>query len=97
MNLYKKYRELKNQDQIHKEAVELADWMIDHRCTVRQLSKEFMIPRSTVFRRISLNLKEADYEKYIQCRNILQANKKDRAHRGAIARMQNRLQNASKY
>ena len=69
------------------EAVALADWMIDTECTVAQLEKEFMIPHSTVHRRLVVNLKEVDEDKYQQCRRILESHKNEALSRAAKARI----------
>ena len=60
-----------------REMIALADWLIDNRCTVRQLSKEFDIPRSTVHKRLTHDLREVDYDKWKQCRTILELNGKE--------------------
>ena len=56
------------------QSIALADWLIDNRCTVRQLSKEFDMPRSTVHKRLTRDLREVDYDKWKQCRTILELN-----------------------
>jgi hypothetical protein len=53
------------------EAVQLAEWMIDNDSTIKQLQEEFLMSRSTIFRRLTVTLKYMDYDKYQQCQHIL--------------------------
>ena len=67
------------QDRYRKTAliIDIAGWMIDNKCTVRQLSREFLIPRSTVHKYLTVDLKSVDYELYKQCQSILKKNKSE--------------------
>lgn len=72
MNEYKHIRE---QFRMEKETIELADWMIDHNCTIREVAKNFMMPKSTVHRRLQKTLKDYDYYKWYQCKKVMRNNK----------------------
>ena len=84
------YRRMIRHQRMNQEAVVLADWMIDNKCTIMQLEKEFLIPHSTVHRRLTITLKDVDYDKYKQCRSIMMNNKNNRVSRAVAARQENR-------
>lgn len=74
------------QFKIQNEALALAEWMIDNDSTLWQLSREFLIPKTTVHRRLTTTLKEVDHEKYEQCRNIMRRHKTVTAGRNSRSR-----------
>lgn len=59
-----------------KEALLLADWMIGHDSRILELEKECLIPKSTVHRRLTTTLKDVDYDKWLQCKNIMARHRK---------------------
>ena len=63
-------------EKMEQEAVLLADWMIDNDSTMVEVSKECMIPKTTAFRRVTVTLKDVDYDKWLQCKNILKKHKR---------------------
>lgn len=79
MNLEQYYKKMTRKDKMEREAVLLADWMIDHDSTMVEVSKECMIPKTTAFRRVTVTLKDVDPDKWLQCKNILTRHK--RVHR----------------
>lgn len=58
--------------------LDMAQWMIDHKCTIRDLEKEFLVHRSTIHYRLNHHLKNLSYDRYLECRRILTAHKRDR-------------------
>ena len=70
------YKRMIRHERMNQEAVVLADWMIDNKCTIRQLEKEFRIPHSTVHLRLTITLKDVDYDRWLQCKNILKKHKR---------------------
>ena len=77
MSLEQYYKKMTKKDKMEREADALADWMIDHDSRVLELEDEFMIPKSTVHRRLTITLKNVDYDKWLQCKNILVRHKKE--------------------
>ena len=75
---------------ISRQSITLADWLIDNRCTVRQLSKEFDMPRSTVHKRLQCDLRDVDYDKWKQCKAILEYNGSEAVNRMAKANRERR-------
>lgn len=63
-------------EKMEREAVLLADWMIDNDSTMVEVSKECMIPKTTAFRRVTVTLKDVDYDRWLQCKNILKKHKR---------------------
>ena len=76
MNLEQYYKKMTQKDKMEREAILLADWMIDNDSTMEEVSKECMIPKTTAFRRLTVTLKDVDYDKWLQCRNILTKHKR---------------------
>lgn len=76
MNLEQYCKKMTKKDKMEREAVQLADWMIDHDSRILELEDEFMIPKSTVHRRLTITLKGVDPDKWLQCKNILKKHKK---------------------
>lgn len=76
MNLEQAYSRILRKEKREREAVMLADWLIDHDSTVLELEKECMIPKSTAHRRLTITLKDVDYDKWLQCKNILKRHRR---------------------
>ena len=66
------------EDSLYQNIVDYAQYMVDHRCSVRTISKEFDVPKTTMHKYLAHNLKYIDDDLYIQCRNIMKNNKKNR-------------------
>ena len=81
---------LRNVCYTERETIALADWLIDNRCTVRQLSKEFDMPRSTVHKRLQCDLRDVDCDKWKQCKAILEYNGSEAVNRMAKANRERR-------
>lgn len=84
------YRKIRKKQLIESETISMADWMIDNKCTIREVSKNFMIPKSTVHIRISISLKELDYDKWLECQKIMHNNKCQAMKRAQKAREEKR-------
>lgn len=54
-----------------------AEWMIDNRCSIRQLCKEFDVPYTTMHRYLTEELPYIDDDLYIRCKNIMKSNSKN--------------------
>ena len=70
---------------IEERAIELAEYIIESRATVRAAAKKFGISKSTVHKDISERLKAADRNLYLKVKEILEFNKSERHLRGGEA------------
>lgn len=72
-------------DYIEARAIELANYIIDNRATVRKTAKIFHISKSTVHNDITTRLKDINYSLYLDVNKILEKNKALRHIRGGMA------------
>ena len=70
---------------VEERAVELGEYIVEHKATVRATAKEFGISKSTVHMDVSDRLKNVDPTLYIQVRQVLDVNKQQRHIRGGLA------------
>ena len=82
-NLYKR---MNTKEKRQTEAISIADWLIDHGCSIRKLAEEFCMPKSTVHRRLTVDLRDVDYDRWKQCQSILKFHKADAVNRMILAR-----------
>lgn len=73
---------------VEQRAVELAEYIIENRATVRTAAKKFGISKSTVHIDVSQRLKKVNPELYNSVRKILDTNKAERHIRGGMATKQ---------
>ncbi len=66
-------------------AVELGEYIVKHKATVRAAAKVFGISKSTVHMDVTDRLKNTDPALYYQVREILDLNKAQRHLRGGMA------------
>lgn len=66
-------------------ATELARYITEKGCTVRQAAKYFGISKSTVHTDVAVRLKKVDPELYNKVRAVLDINKEERHIRGGMA------------
>ena len=66
-------------------ACELAVYMIETGATVRSAAKHFGISKSTVHKTLTEKLQQCNYTLYLQVRQILDKNKRERHIRGGMA------------
>ena len=66
-------------------ACELAVYMIETGATVRKAAKQFGISKSTVHKTLTQRLRQCNYPLYLQVREILDKNKRERHIRGGMA------------
>lgn len=69
------YKHIREQFRMEEETIELADWMIDHNCPIREVAREFMMSKSTVHRRLQKTLRYYDYDKWQQCQKVMRNNR----------------------
>ena len=72
-------------DTIELRACELAVYMIETGATVRSAAARFGISKSTVHKDLTCRLKQCNYSLYLQVREILDENKRQRHIRGGMA------------
>lgn len=66
-------------------AVLLGEYIIDTGATVRAAAKVFKISKSTVHKDVTVRLKEESPALYLQVKDVLDKNKKERHIRGGMA------------
>jgi putative DeoR family transcriptional regulator (stage III sporulation protein D) len=70
---------------VEERAVELGEYIIAHKATVRGTAKKFGISKSTVHKDVSERLKKLNPQLYIEVKHILDINKAQRHIRGGLA------------
>ena len=66
-------------------ACELAVYVIETGATVRAAAQRFGISKSTVHKQLTERLRQCNYPLYLQVREILDKNKRERHIRGGMA------------
>lgn len=66
-------------------ACELAVYVIETGATVRAAAQRFGISKSTVHKQLTERLRQCNYTLYLQVRQILDKNKRERHIRGVMA------------
>ena len=72
-------------DYIEERTIEVANYIIENKCTVRATAKHFNISKSTVHKDITERIKLISPSLYSNVKNILETNKKERHIRGGNA------------
>jgi putative DeoR family transcriptional regulator (stage III sporulation protein D) len=72
-------------DYIEERAVELADYIVETKATVRQAAKKFGISKSTVHKDITDRLLKINPSLAAEARKVLNLNKSERHIRGGLA------------
>ena len=72
-------------------ACDLAVYMIETGATVRSAAKQFGISKSTVHKALTQQLRQCNYTLYLQVREVLDKNKRERHIRGGMATKQKYL------
>ncbi len=70
---------------VEERAVELGEYILENRATVRAAAKRFHISKSTVHKDVSERLRTVDPGLYGQVRHVLEVNKAQRHIRGGMA------------
>ena len=78
-------------EDLNKRACELAVYMIETGATVRASARHFGISKSTVHKTLTQRLRQCNYPLYLQVREILDKNKRERHIRGGMATRQKYL------
>ena len=72
-------------DYIEERAVEIANYIIDTKATVRQTAKKFGVSKSTVHRDCTERLRQINPALAMETRKVLDVNKSERHIRGGLA------------
>ena len=72
-------------EEMDSRARQLAQYMIETGATVRAAAGQFGISKSTVHKDLTQRLKQYNYALYLQVREILDENKRERHIRGGMA------------
>ena len=78
---------------VEQRAIELAEYIIENKATVRSAAKQFGISKSTVHIDVSERLRKLNPSMYNDVRKILDLNKAERHIRGGMATKQKFLNN----
>lgn len=70
---------------VEERAVELGNYILENRTTVRKAASKFGISKSTVHKDVSERLRSVNPQLYCQVRKILEINKAQRHIRGGLA------------
>lgn len=70
---------------IEERAIDLANYVIANKSTVREAAKKFYISKSTVHKDIVERLQILDYDLYLSVKKVLDENKAERHLRGGMA------------
>ena len=84
-SLPKKSRELVGKNSIDERAIELAQYIIDSKDTVRGAARKFGISKSTVHKDVSERLVHINFALAQEVRKVLDENKAERHIRGGMA------------
>ena len=76
---------------IEERAVEIGNYIIDSRATVRQTAKRFGISKSTVHKDVTTRLASLNPALARQARAVLEVNKSERHIRGGIATREKKM------
>ncbi|MCL2555912.1 MAG: sporulation transcriptional regulator SpoIIID [Firmicutes bacterium] len=72
-------------DYIKERTMELGEYIINNKATVREVGKRFNVSKSTVHKDVTERLKEIDYEFYLEVKQVLDFNLSERHIRGGIS------------
>ena len=70
---------------VEERAVELGEYIIENKATVRKAAKKFGVIKSTVHKDVAQRLKYVDPQLYREVKNVLEVNKAQRHIRGGMA------------
>ena len=70
---------------VEERAVEIGEYIIENKATVRKAAKKFGVSKSTVHKDVAQRLKYVDPQLYKEVKNVLEVNKAQRHIRGGMA------------
>lgn len=72
-------------DIVEERAVELGEYIVENKATVRAAAKQFGVSKSTVHMDVSKRLERVNPQLFLEVRQVLDVNKAQRHIRGGIA------------
>lgn len=72
-------------DSVEARAVELGEYIVENKATVRMTADVFSVSKSTVHIDVTKRLKNIDTSLYLKVREVLETNKAQRHIRGGLA------------
>ncbi len=72
-------------DSVEQRVIDIAEYIIETKCTVRSAAKKFGISKSTVHKDITARLREIDGLLFNEVNKVMQTNKAQRHIRGGMA------------
>lgn len=72
-------------DYIEQRVLEIAHYVVEHKCTVRETGKIFCVSKSTVHKDLSIRLPQLDKQLYNEVAAVLDGNWAERYIRGGNA------------
>ena len=75
--------------------LQIAEYILKTKATIRETSSVFCISKSTVHKDVSQRLPRIDYEKYLRVKKILDFNLSERHIRGGISTQMKYVKSAS--
>lgn len=72
-------------ENVEDRSILLGQYMVEHQTTVRSTAKQFGISKSTVHKDITERLRKANHSLYLEVKQVLDMNKKERHIRGGMA------------
>ncbi len=81
---------------VEERVIELSEYILENKATVRAAAKKFHISKSTVHKDVSDRLKHINPQLYHRVRQVLDINKAQRHIRGGIATREKYLQEAQR-
>ena len=70
---------------VEERAIELGEYIIESKATVRKAAKKFGVSKSTVHKDVSERLKKINPKLYRQVKELMDTNKQERHIRGGMA------------
>lgn len=70
---------------VEERAIELGEYIIENKATVRKAAQKFGVSKSTVHKDVSQRLKYINLALYKEVKNVLEVNKSQRHIRGGMA------------
>lgn len=70
---------------VEERAIELGEYIIEHKATVRATAKQFNVSKSTVHKDVAERLKKIHPQIYAEAKEVLELNKAQRHIRGGEA------------
>lgn len=83
--IYDSYEKNDTVDRLEERAIQLAQYMIEHKATVRQTAAVFGVSKSTVHKDLTEKLPSVNRALAAQVREVLDINKSERHIRGGMA------------